>query len=819
MFTNYFKITLRNLRKNRAYSLINILGLAVGIACCVLILLYVKNELSYDKFYKNADSIYRVYIKSSINGQNSCNCKTAAPLGNTLVSDFPEVTAYTRIGFFGNHVLKYKDRIFRERRLYTADSNFFDVFSLLFIKGNPKTALSRPNDIVLTQSAAQKYFGNENPLGKTLNADSRTSYMVTGVMKDFPANSSFRCDMLLSMATYPVTNNDYWLNMSYITYIVLQKGTDPVVFQKKLKKIVNDYVGPQAESVLGIPFREFLNKGNMWDFYLQPLTSIYLYSQKDYGIDKNSEWADQNLSNIDYVYIFSAVALFILFLAVINFVNLTTARSETRSKEVGIKKTLGSNRAKLIGQFLTESIIVALFSVLISIVLIEITLPLFNRLAGKNFNLGLFSSVYTIPGLILFAVIIGILSGSYPAFYLSSFRPIYLFKPSIKRRIKKSTLRSGLVVIQFTVSIALIISTVIIRNQLHYIQNKNLGFTKEHLYAIKNFGVPENKLHVFEQELLKNPDIISLTNSSVMFLHGIPGDGYLYNSGIGSYAKRQASNSISGQYLDVDYNFLKTFKIPLLRGRYFSKEFPSDTTAVVINEAMNEKCGIEDPVGKNLIQVGKQSRVYKIIGVIKNFNYQSLHEQIKPLVLFLSPVKQAASIITIRISSSNIKKTIPFINSTWKKLTGGEEIYASFINEDLAYLYKPEQRAGTVAAVFSGLAIFIACLGLFGLVSFVTEQRKKEIGIRKVLGASVIEIIIMLSKEFAKWVLIANVIAWPAAYFIMHGWLDNFAYRTNINFGIFVLSGIIALFIALATVSTYAIMAARANPVKSLRYE
>ena len=812
MLKNYFIIAIRNLKKHKGYSLINILGLAVGISCCLLILLYVRNELSYDKFYKNADSIYRVYVNSSINGQQSSNCKTAAPLGNTLVRDFPEVVTSTRIGFFGNHVLKYKDKVYRERHLYTADSNFFDFFSLLLINGNPKTVLSQPNSIVITQSAALKYFGNENPVGKILNADSQNSFIVTGLMEDFPANSSFRCDILLSMSTYPAAKNNYWLNMSYTTYILLNKGTDPLIFQKKLQKVANDYVGPEAESALGISFRDFLNKGNTWDFYLQPLTSIYLHSKSDYGIDPNTEWFDQNTSDIEYVYIFSAVAIFILLLAIINFINLTTARSETRSKEVGIKKTLGSNKTKLIGQFLTESIAVSLLSVLISIVLVEIVLPFFNQLAGMSLKLELFDSIFTIPFLVISAVIIGILSGSYPAFYLSSFKPVHLFKPSPGKINRKSRLRSGLVVVQFAISIALLIGTFIIRNQIIYIQNKNLGFNREYLYAIKNFGIPENTLHVIEQELSKNPDIISLTNSSIMFFPGIPGNGYLYN-------KRQVTNTISSQYLDVDYNFLKTFKIPLLRGRFFSKEFSSDSTAVVINEEMNKRCGAEDPVGKDLIQPGNHSMTYKIIGVVKNFNYQSLHQQIKPLVLFLSPVTQAASILTIRISSKNIKNTTAFIDNTWKKITGGEDIYSSFVNQDLARLYESEERAGTVAAVFSGLAIFIACLGLFGLASFVTEQRKKEIGIRKVLGASVFELIIMLSKEFTKWVLIANLIAWPAAYFIMNNWLANFAYRTNIDLLIFLLSGAAALIISLATVSTHAVKAATANPVESLHYE
>jgi putative ABC transport system permease protein len=812
MLSSYLTIALRNLKKHKGYSFINIFGLAVGIACCVIIVLYVRNELSYDRFHTHADSIYRVYVKSSINGQQSCNCKTAAPLGKTLVHDFPEVITYTRVGFFGNHVLKCADEVYRERHVYTADSNFFSVFSFPLVSGNPQTVLSRPNSIVMTQSTAHRYFGNENPIGKILRADYQTSYVVTGVMEDFPANSSFRCDILLSMSTYPASENDSWLSMSYTTYVVLRHGADPEDVQRKLTRIVDERVGPQAESALGITFREFLNKGNTWELRLQPLSSVYLYSQRDYEIDPNSEWGEQSRGDIDYVYIFSAVAVFILLLAVINFINLTTARSETRLKEVGIRKTLGSKRSRLIGQFLVESILVALLSVLISIALIESVLPFFNQVAGKNLRLDLLSNAYTIPGLVLFAIVIGILSGSYPAFYLSSFRPVHLFKSGFEKKRRKTTIRSGLVVVQFTVSIALIIGTIIVRDQLRYIQEKNLGFNKDHLYAIINFGVRENILRVFEQEVLANPDVLSLTNSSIMFFPGIPGNGY-------SYGKRQVPAIISSQYLDVDYEFLKTFNIPLLRGRYFSKEFPSDTTSVVINEEMAKECGAEDPVGKELLQIGTQSRAYRIIGVIKDFHYQSLHEQIKPLALFLGPVTQAASIVSIRISSTNIPATTAFIDHTWKEVTGGEDIHASFVDEDLDRLYRSDERAGTVAALFSGLAIFIACLGLFGMASYVTEQRKKEIGIRKVLGATVAEIVGLLSQEFFKWVLVANIVAWPVAYYVMNNWLNNFAYRTSISLWVFIVSGAMALAIALLTVSSHAIKAAAANPVESLRYE
>jgi putative ABC transport system permease protein len=814
MIKNFIKISFRNLLRFKTHSLINIAGLAVGITCFITLSLFIKDELSYDKCYKNANSIYRVYVKSSINGQESNNCKTGAPLGAAMMHDFPEVLTYTRVGYFGSHILQYKNKSFREYQIYTADSTFFDVFSLPFISGNPKTALRQPNSIVMTESAAKKYFGNENPVGKMLRVDSSGSYIITGLINDFPQNSSFSCNILLSMSTYPVTENNHWLDMWYTTYVVLKKGTDPEAIQKKLEKIVYDDVGPQAELLIGVPIRQFLNKGNKWGFYLQPLTSIYLSSQRDYGIDPNTEWSQQKTSDIEYVYIFSAVAIFILLLAIINFMNLTTARSETRAKEVGIRKTLGSNRSKIIGQFLTESIMVCFLSVIFSLALLEIVLPSFNQLADKNLSLNLFSNPYTIPALLLFSIIVGIIAGSYPAFYLSSFKPIHLLRPKSDSKNKKPTFRSGLVVIQFAVSIALLIGTIIIKNQLDYLQEKKLGFNKEDLYAIKNAGVLGENLEPFRQELLKNPKIITLTNSSVMFTTGIPGNGYLYNKKIGT-------DPISSQFIDVDYNFLKTFQIPMVEGRFFSKEFPTDTSAVVINQAMMKECGAKDPIGKQITQlgIGNDARTYKIIGVAKDFNYQSLHQQIQPLVFFLHKVRQPANVLTIRISSEELDNTIGFINETWNKFANGDGIYSAFVDQDIAKLYDSEQKVSVVATVFSGLAIFIACLGLFGLASFVTEQRTKEIGIRKALGASVSELVLMLSKEFTKWVILANLIAWPVAYFLMKDWLQNFAYRININALVFITAGAAALVIALLTISYHAIKASLANPVKSLRYE
>jgi putative ABC transport system permease protein len=811
---NYLKIAIRNILRNKTYSLINVIGLAVGVACAITLYLFITDELSYDKFNNNADQIYRVYVKMLFNGKESVNAKTSAPLGAALVNNFPEVLNYTRIGFFGNHVFKYKNKEFREWKVYTADSTFFEIFTMNFLAGNSITALNQPNSMVITESAAGRYFGNENPVGKTLNEEGVGSFIITGLIKDFPKNSHFSCDFLLSMSTYQEARNQKWLSTGYSTYIKLKKGTDPVVLENKFKKIVRDYVGPAAAALLGISLNQFLDQGNSYDFLLQPLTSIYLESKREYGIDPNTEWSDVKSSDIAFIYIFSAVGLAILFVAIINFMNLSTARSGKRSKEVGIRKTLGSNKLKLIMQFITESILMSAISVILALALLEVILPVFNNLSGKELKLNLFSNPYAIPSLIGFILSVGILAGSYPAFYLSSFQPVQILKPYTQGRNRKNLFRSTLVIIQFSVSISLLIGTLIIKNQLTYLQNKDLGFNKEHLILIKNAAVLGSKIETFKNELTKNHQITSLGYSSLMFSSGIPGSAYLFD-------KKTGANPLFFQVLDVDYGFLNTFRIELLDGRFFSKEFPSDSVAVVINQAALKEIGTDHPVGKDLNFIGnvKDQVSYKIIGVIKDFNYESLHQQVRPLVLQLHTPRQAAYLLTLRVISNNPEDALGYIKNTWQKFAGKENINFGFMDQDLTHLYDSEEKTGIVAAIFSFLAIFIACLGLFGLAAFVTEQRTKEIGIRKALGASVSEIVIILSKQFTKWVVFANLIAWPVAYYIMNKWLENFAYRIELNLWVFVLSGLSALLIALITISFHAVKAATANPIKSLKYE
>lgn len=812
MFKSHLKIAYRNLRRNKTFSIVNISGLAIGITCSLLLFMFVKDELSFDHAPSKANDIYRTYVELKINGRESINGKTSAPLGEALAKNFPEIISYARVGYFGAHTLRVGENIFKEVFVYGVDSTYFNLFDFPFIAGDPRTALTQPNTIVLTQTSAEKYFGKETALGKFITVDDSTSYLVTGIVKDFGPHSFFSCDFFVSMSTYPESKNDEWLSMGYYTYVMLQKGTDAAQLEAKMKKIVLNYVGPQASKMLGVSMQQFLDKGNTYAFHLQPYTSMHLYSSRKYGIDSNTEYGNVKTGDIIYVYIFLAVAFFILLVAVINFMNLSTARSEKRGKEVGVRKTLGSGRSKLVTQFLFESTLTVLVAVVIALVLVELLLPAFNEITGKKLVTDYTGNLYTIPALVAFTLLVGIFAGSYPAFFLSSYQAVDILKTGVKKR--KATLRSFLVVTQFSISIALIVSMVVIRSQLYYLQKKNLGFNKEYLVAIFNGSALGNDIKTFKEELLKNSQVVSATNHSLMFAAGVPGNGYLFNRTTGT-------DPMSFQYLNVDCDFVKTFGAALVKGRFFSKDFITDSSAVVINEAAMKECGSDNPVGQTLsaINASGVSNQYKIIGVVKNFNFESLHQQIRPLVFHLGPVQQPASIITIRIKPGNIKTAIDFIETTWKQFSKNEKCGYNFVDQSLNNLYDREKRTGTIVTLFSCLAIFIACLGLFGLAAFITEQRTKEIGIRKVVGASETEIIFTIAKPFLLWVLLANLIAWPAAYFFMFKWLQNFAYRTSIHLWIFFVAGTAALVIALLTVGLQAYAAARSNPVQSLRTE
>lgn len=816
MFRNYFKIAVRNLRKNKAVTGINIAGLAIGITCFILLSLFTLAELSHDTYNNNYRDIYRVYTRININGIEMVSAKTPPSLGETFTRDFPEVISHATVGYYRAYMFKNNEREFREWNIYWADSSFFDVFPLEFIAGDSKTALVQPYSMVITEAMAKKYFGQEEALGKALVSDS-ASYTITGVIKGFPKTSHFNCEFLGSLATYDEASKQRWLDLRFMTYLILKSGTEPADFQKKIDAATGNYIGASIKAHFGNSIEEMGKSGSSMRFMLQPLSSIYLYSQRKYGIDRNTEWGNSNISDISYIYIFSAVAFFILLLAVVNFMNLSTARSEKRSKEVGIRKTLGSDKKLLIYQFMIESTLISFLAVACALCLLELVLPIFNNFTGQNLDLDFFGSLYTIPSLLVFSILLGILAGSYPAFYLSSFAPALALKPAAAKKGRKSVLRSALVIFQFAVSITLLIGTLVIKDQLHFMQTKDLGFKKENLLSIYNMDLLKGNVQLFKNELMRNPNISEAAASFETFTGGIPGRGYFFDH-------KSGSDAMIVQYIMTDDDFHHTYKIEMKGGRYFSEEFATDTSAVVINETMVKEYGLTDPIGKDLVGIDnrRQTTVHKIIGVIKDFNYETLHQKVRPLVIHydMAFIKDpSASILTLRVRPENTNDIIKYTRSVWKQFVPDETLYYDFVEDKIERLYENERRVGIVASTFSALAIFIACLGLFGLAAFVTEQRTKEIGIRKILGANIFEIIAMLSKEFVIWTLIANLIAWPIAFYLMQSWLEDFAYRTEINLWIFFLSGFMALAIAMFTLSIHTIKAALANPVESLRYE
>jgi putative ABC transport system permease protein len=803
MFLNYLKIALRNLKKNKGYSFINIFGLAVGIACCIIILLFIQNELSYDKYNKNFDRIYRVRLSARISNSELNTATSCAPCGPTFVSEIPEVENFTRIRNYGFPVVRYKDKAFSEEKFFWVDSSFFDVFTVRFIEGNPETALGEPNSVVITKSIAKKYFGSEDPMGKILNADRRRDYIVTGVIDDFPVNSSFHFDFLSSLSTYRVQNDLTWLSNNYYTYILVRSGTNFKDVNKKIYDVSKEHIGPELYKILGITYDQMIKGGSRYNFVLQPFGDIHLKSHLSGEIEPTSD--------ISYIYIFSIIALAILMIACINFTNLTTARSSSRAKEVGIRKTLGSNQALLIRQFLTETILMSFMAMIFALLLVELFLPTFNFIANKHLTLQIFSNYYSIPLLVLFVLFVGFIAGSYPAFVLSSLIPVKVLRGKLQRSSNKSLLRNFLVILQFSISIMLIVGTFIVESQLSFIQNKKLGFNRNQILIVKKSDDIGKDIQSFEYDIAQLSSINNVSNST-----SIPGENF---SDTGFKREDAGPDEVHDiKVLRTDYNFINTYQIKMKERRFFSRDFGSDTMAVVLNEEAVKTIGLKNPVGKNLVRLGDNVK-YKIIGVTDNFNFESLHQKIEPLVISLFRPNDFGRFVSIRFVPENAKSTIENISSIWHKYAGNQAFEYSFFNDDFAKLYSSEERTGQIFSIFSVLAIFIACLGLLGLAAYTAEQRTKEIGIRKVLGATVPEIIFMLTKEFTKWILIANIIAWPVAYFFMNGWLENFAYRISFNIWIFILSGVSALLIAVITVSYQAIKAATANPVDALKYE
>lgn len=809
MLRNFLKVSIRNLVRNKTYSLINILGLSIGMACSIIIFLFVFDELSYDKFNEKADQIYRIGIDVKMQGTRMKGYITGAPVGRTFVNEIPEVKNSTRIIKAQIHedeaVVKYGEKKFVEENLFYVDSSFFDIFTIEFVEGKKSHVLNAPNQIVITESIAKKYFGDQDPLGKSLTIQG-DEYLIQSVIKDAPHNSHFHYNILASLVTLPIANGEGWMSNDYsYTYLLLDKGVDKNKVKDKMVKAAMKYLEPELQNVFGVTMEEFESAGNSFDYVLQPLTDIHLKSHTDYEIEPNS--------SIVYVYIFSIIAVFILFIAIINFMNLSTARSTTRAKEVGLRKVIGAQRRSLFHQFLFESIVMSLISLIVAMVIIESVLPFFNSFTLKHLSIGYLSNIYVLPSLLLLAIVVGIISGLYSASYLSSSKILNVIKGKVLSGGNHSWFRSALVIFQFAISITLFICTFIIYSQLNLLRNKDIGFDKKDIVVVEKADALGESFESFKEELESNPMIESVTASSTLpsrMFGGLPlsVEGDPDNK---SYAPRLMS---------VDPDFAKTYDLKMKEGRFFSEDFSTDTFSVVLNESAVKEMALKEPVvGKRLVTTFFGNTYHwNIIGVVKNFNFRSLHQDVGPLVIS-SPFLNGTNLISVKMRTGISEESIDFIRKTWDKFVIDTPLDYSIMEDDFNNLHSEEFRTGDVFIIFSILAIFIACLGLFGLASFIAENKTKEIGIRKALGSSIIQILVLLLTQFTKWVLWANIIAWPLAYFFMNAWLENFAYQVNIHWWVFILSAILALLVAVVTVSYQAISAARKNPVDSLRYE
>ncbi|WP_158861318.1 ABC transporter permease [Lunatibacter salilacus] len=809
MIKNYFKIALRNLLRNKAFTAINILGLAIGIATCLLIMASVQSDLVFDRFHENADRIVRVVFRGSVQGGLINEAHVMPPVADALMADYPEVEQATRIRLMGYPKITYSGQAFRNKSSAFVDANFFQVFTFPFIAGDPTNALGEPNSIVISATTAQTLFKNEDALGKELwMNDGMDRFIVTGVMEDMPVNSHFHFDLLASMATFPESKNPSWMVSEYYTYLLLQSGYDYQNLEAKLPEVAEKYMGPQLQEAMGISFDQFKQAGNNIGIFLQPLSSIYLHSDMMGELGPGGD--------IRFLYIFGAIALFMILIASINFINLSTASASKRAREVGVRKVLGSDQRQLVWQFLTEYTLLSLFALLIAMVLVKLMLPIFNELADKEISIHYFSNLWTLPSLLSFGLLVGIVAGIYPAFFLSSFKPISVLKgslfPSLKGK-RSLSLRSGLVVFQFTVSVVLIIGTIVVYSQLEYIHNKDLGYDKEQVLILPNTRQLGNNAEVFRQRLLQDSRVENVSIS------GYLPSGLTNNNNFFLYPEEDVSKQIKTLRYDVDNEYIPTMGMEMVAGRNFADEFGSDLTSIILNETAALALNWEnEALGKTLTRTDKDGNIksYQVIGIVKDFHFRSLHERIFPLVMVKGNTDGA---VIAKINTDDVSGLLEEIKLKWTVLASDEPFMYSFLDDRFYQAYETERRMGYILSVFAGLIIFVACLGLFGLAMFTAKHRNKEIGIRKVLGADISTIVAMLSKDFLKLVVVSALVASPIAWWLMSQWLESFAYRINISIWTYLAAGAIVIVVAWLAVGYEAIKAALMNPVESLRTE
>lgn len=814
MLSNYIKLAWRNLLRNKVFSFINVTGLALGMATCLLIGLYVFHELSYDRFHEKADRIVRVTFRANMNSNKINEAHVMPPTAQSLLRDFPEVREATRLRQTGELLLAKGNDLIRENAVAFVDANFFGVFSFPLVNGNPKTALVRPNTVVISEKMARKYFGDANPVGKILAPKgSRQVLQVTGVMADFPVNSHVRYDFLIAMAGLDEAKSTSWMQSEFYTYLVLPEGYDYKQLEAKLPQAVEKYMGPEIQQAFGMPFGKFREAGNDLGLKLQPLTDIHLHSDFAYDLSPSGD--------IRYVYGFGAIALFMLLIATFNFMNLSTAGATKRAGEVGIRKVMGSVRSALVWQFLVESLLLTTIALLLAVGLMLGALPFFNHITGHELTFNFFTLPELLSGLVLFGLVVGILAGSYPAFFLSSFKPIAVLKGGTAFRgtafrgagQQRVSLRSALVVIQFCLSFVLIVGTVVVSQQLTFIQDTKLGYKKEQVLVLHETGRLGKNEPVFRQQLLQDSRVI---NASVS---GYVPAGPTYNNNFLVYGDNKAGRYVKGIRYDVDERYIPTLGMTMATGRNFSPAFGTDSSGIILNETAAKQLGWgKDAIGHLVTRPNNDGskESYRVIGVVRDFHFRSLHERITPLMMTLG---DNTGTILLNVKAGNIAELLKTIDNQWRAFGVDVPFAYSFLADDFSAVYRAELQTGQVLGLFSGLTIFVACLGLFGLATFTAESRTKEIGVRKVLGSSVAAIVALLAKDFLKLVLLAILIASPIAWYAMSQWLNDFAYKIDIEWWMFAGAALLAVGIALLTVSFQSVKAALMNPVKSLRSE
>ncbi len=807
MIKNYFKTAFRNILRNKLFTFLNILGLSLGLATAILILFWVQDEFSFDRYHKNANDIYRVTADYHFNGTHMNLATACSPMAATMINDYPEVVNACRLRRLGSRILTAGEQKFKIEDVTYADSTFFDLFNIPILEGDPKNLLNQPNFIMFSKETAKRLFGDKHAVGESIKVGEQ-SYMVSGIYENIPENTHFNFDILLSMPSLEDSFSQMWLSNNFHTYIQVHPTTDIKKLESQMQEMIARYLGPDLERFIGKTLEEFIGDGSA-AFVLQKLTDIHLKSDLMAELENNSD--------INNVYIFSFIAIFILIIACINFMNMATARSESRSKEVGIRKVAGAVKKQIIFQYLLESFVITLISYFVAMILVELYLPSFNILSGKNIDINYFEpqTLLILLGIILSTSLI---SGSYPSFYLSSFQPIETLKGTFKGGKSSGRLRNILVIIQFFTTILLISSSIFVYNQLSYIQSKKIGFDKEQLICLHNMDVLGNKAINLKQELLNHPEIISGTISSYLPVPSSSNNSAAFPDG-------DQNKMVTMYQWTVDVDYIETLKMNIVEGRNLSKEYGTDSLAVLVNQAAMKQFGWETSEG-HFVQLvlndngGKAN--YKIVGVIEDFHFESLKSNISPMLMTLGSLMGAGNngfYLTMRYEAENTQDVIELLEKKWKEFAPNYPFEYSFVNEKFNDMYFQEQRMGKIMKIFTILAIIIASLGLFGLAAFIAEKRTKEIGIRKVNGASLFNIFMLFTKDIAILILIAFILAVPLTWYIINEWLNNFSYRIDINLMVFLGAGLLSFIIAILTISYQAYMASTRNPIESLKYE